>query len=242
MKEEEKLASREFWVNYWSGIKPAVVNSIDFEKFFSGLPQGSELIEIGGFPGRYPIFLKKKFNYNITIFDYVIIPEIIDRMCVANDLPEKSFPVIEGDFFTYDPEKQFDLVFSIGFIEHFENTAEVIQRHLPFVKPGGRLVITLPNFRGINGCVQKTLDKSLYRAHNIGIMNVKKLSSICEQCGFKDFKVFYSEKPRLWMDKTARGGFLIRGMVSWLSRFISIFHTKKGSRLFSPFIVITATR
>ena len=240
MKEEEKLASREFWVSYWSEMKPYRVETIDFTHLFQRFPAGTEMIEIGGFPGKYPIYLKKYFGHNVTIFDYVIVPGVVDKMCAANDLPPDSFKVIEGDFFSENLDEKYDVAFSIGFIEHFGNTEEIIRRHLRLVKPSGTVIITLPNFRGVNGLVQRIFDRKLYRAHNIGIMRLSVLKECCKNAGLTRFEVFYSEKPRLWMDRTAKGGYLVRGVVSRISRIIGRFRSKKGGRWLSPFIVITA--
>jgi 2-polyprenyl-3-methyl-5-hydroxy-6-metoxy-1,4-benzoquinol methylase len=42
-------------------------------------------------------------------------------------------------------------VISFGFIEHFDNPENVIQKHLDLLKPGGILIVGVPNFTGIHG-------------------------------------------------------------------------------------------
>ena len=49
----------------------------------------------------------------------------------------------------YNPpfrEESFDLVYSLGVIEHFKNPENVISKHLDMVKSNGLVVITVPNF------------------------------------------------------------------------------------------------
>jgi len=45
---------------------------------------------------------------------------------------------------------KFDVVYSWGFVEHFINIEEVIEKHLEPFKPNGILNIGVPYFLGIN--------------------------------------------------------------------------------------------
>ncbi len=44
-------------------------------------------------------------------------------------------------------ERQFDVVVSFGFIEHFDDPEPAIRRHVELCKPGGVVFITVPNYR-----------------------------------------------------------------------------------------------
>ncbi len=61
----------------------------------------------------------------------------------AND-PATSFENV--DILDLKPTQQFDLVFSIGLIEHFdkEGTAKAIKTHFDMAKPGGIVIISFP--------------------------------------------------------------------------------------------------
>jgi len=50
------------------------------------------------------------------------------------------------DITQFNPEKQFDVVWSHGLIEHFESPYELIDAHLSACKTGGRVVISVPGF------------------------------------------------------------------------------------------------
>ncbi len=63
------------------------------------------------------------------------------------------------------PAETFDLVYSSGLVEHFDDTRAVIAEHLRLVKPGGRLVIIVPNFQGIQGRIWKRLARPLWDRH-----------------------------------------------------------------------------
>lgn len=59
---------------------------------------------------------------------------------------------------------------SYGFIEHFDDPQPIIQRHVELVKPGGTLILEVPNHRGLNRPLQ---DPELLRAHNLNTMTAR---------------------------------------------------------------------
>ena len=83
--------------------------------------------------------------------------------------PETRERLLFGDFFADHglPQDHFDLVFSLGFIEHFTDTTEVIQRLRQLAKPGGVVLTMIPNFKGLYGWVQQRVGKEIYDTHVI---------------------------------------------------------------------------
>ena len=73
--------------------------------------------------------------------------------------------VCEDLFVSSLPAETFDLVYSSGLVEHFDDTRAVIAEHLRLVKPGGRLVIIVPNLQGIQGRIWKRLARPLWDRH-----------------------------------------------------------------------------
>ena len=93
--------------------------------------------------------------------------------------------------FNYEVEKKYDLVLSCGLIEHFEDTKAIIKSHIQFLNKGGKLLITLPNFTGVNGWVQQKFDNENYLKHNIKSMDPVLLSQIAKELHLKNIKVYY---------------------------------------------------
>ena len=62
---------------------------------------------------------------------------------------------------------------SFGFIEHFWNLEEVIERHVKLVKPGGTLILAAPNFRGLQYAFDRLLDAANLRRHVIKAMDLR---------------------------------------------------------------------
>jgi len=79
----------------------------------------------------------------------------------------------------------FGLVYSCGLVEHFDDTSAAIAEHLRVVKPGGRLVVIVPNFEGLQGRIWKRLARPLWERHRVfgpevlaGILKDLKLDSV----------------------------------------------------------------
>lgn len=242
-----RLTDRKFWVDYWSTFKAVPLPSgFFFTDLLSRFPKSSatkpcRFIEIGGYPGNFSAYFQKTMGYQVTMLDYVVVPEPIRQVEQVNHLPANSISSIEGDFFSYRDAEQtekFDVVFSAGFIEHFEDTEKVVAQHLVFLKKGGTLFISLPNFRGLNGWIQKTFDPKNYAVHNIQSMDISRLKGICKNLGLNDVDVFYHGTPCFWLDHPELlPKFLVR-LIYLLSSLISRIPGR--NRWLSPHIVIMA--
>jgi cyclopropane fatty-acyl-phospholipid synthase-like methyltransferase len=58
-----------------------------------------------------------------------------------------------------------DIVASFGVIEHFTDTAEAIAAKSRLAKPGGYVLTTIPNMRGLPGSLQRLLDREIFDLH-----------------------------------------------------------------------------
>ena len=77
-----------------------------------------------------------------------------------------------GDLFEAAADlPRFDLVFSLGLIEHFTNIEDVIAAHLRYLRPGGTLMVGCPNFRGLNYHMVKGLAPSVLDTLDVTVMD-----------------------------------------------------------------------
>ncbi|NEU10328.1 methyltransferase domain-containing protein [Flavihumibacter sp. R14] len=244
------LTDRSFWTRYWeskSDLAFQVPRDYLFHQQLEDIVRRENIqaaIELGGFPGYYTIFLKKYFGVESTLFDYFVHPEILHSVLDKNGLSEKDISIIESDLFEYEPEKQYDLVLSCGLIEHFEDTRDIIARHLRFLKPGGTLFITLPNFRSVNGWVQKTFDKENYLKHNINCMDPVLLEGILKDLNLEVRKAGYWGRYSVWLENKKEKSALVKAFIKtiWLAGKIAtkIIPVESGS--LSPYIVLEAKK
>lgn len=176
------LTDPGFWDDYWSDIEiPAEVTRLHshhmraildvFDANVAG-EEGRAALEIGGAPGMWGAYLSRHLGYE---------PHVLERSPVGCQLTRENFEVLgiegvvhEGDAFDEDLDlPAFDLVYSLGLIEHFDDLVPLVERHLAFLKPGGTLIVGCPNFLGINGVFLKRLSPQLFSLHNLDAMRVE---------------------------------------------------------------------
>lgn len=179
-----------------------------------------------------------------TLLDYFIHPGLVNKLLAKNDLHEGDIKIIEADLFTYQPAVQYDMVLSFGLIEHFSDTKFIIEKHLPFLKPGGTLFITLPNFKGINGWVQRKFDLENYNKHYIESMNPALLESYCKQLGLKAVESYYHGKFSMWLENKATQSTFAKAFVKslWFAGKVFTKIVPFESKMLSPYIVLKATK
>ncbi len=244
------LTDRSFWRNYWeskSGLAFPVNRNYLFHSLLSDIIERvhpKSAIELGGFPGYYAIFLKKHFSIDSTLLDYFVHPQILEKVLKENDLTQNDIQVIEADLFSYTAPEQYDLVLSCGLIEHFNDTKDIISRHVQFLKPGGTLFITLPNFRGINGWFQKKFDKENYLKHNIDSMNPALLNSIAKNLGLKEVQTRYYGGFSIWLENKDRVSPLIKVFFKlvWIAGKVITKMFGFESKQLSPYIILEAKK
>lgn len=183
-----ELTDAIFWDKYWAELSlPAIADtSSAYERCIlqqletHAVKTGGKAMEVGCAPGAWLAYLSLKCEMRASGIEYssagmTATKRNFAMLGVAPDL------LIEGDFFVAEPSPDFDLVMSFGFIEHFSNPAEVIERHLRWVKPGGTLVLGVPRFRGIYALIQRWLDKEVLDKHNQEIMELAYFHNLADQ-------------------------------------------------------------
>jgi SAM-dependent methyltransferase len=247
---EQNLTDRSFWKAFWESrknlifyIKPNYVFGDILGKLIAD-KQVKTAIELGGFPGYYATYLKKYQKLDTTLFDYYIHQELINKLLETNGLKPGDINIIEADLFTYKPEKLYDMVLSFGLIEHFNDTKAIIETHLQFLKPGGVLFITLPNFKSVNGWVQRKFDKDNYDKHNINSMDLDLLAYSCRQLGLKEVESYYHGRFSVWLENKAEQGALSKAIVKtiWLAGKVFTKIIPVESKALSPYIVLKAVK
>ncbi|QKJ29406.1 class I SAM-dependent methyltransferase [Mucilaginibacter mali] len=202
-----KKTEEDFWAGFWANLKfPQIVNynlkndrviSDNIVKYIPKANLKKKVLEIGCAPGKWLVLFYEKLGYHITGIEYVDIAarKTIENFQILN-IPEEAYAIQIADFLAVDAVPEFDVVFSLGFIEHFDNWDAILDKHIKFCKPGAHLLIGLPNFRGINYIIQKiidnnTTDTKLLPIHNLNIMDTAVLRDYAEKRGLEIIKLDY---------------------------------------------------
>lgn len=242
------LTDKTFWERYWK--KKQIVKKVGENYPFSDLFKmvlskkvGGKMIEVGGFPGYMAIYFAKYWGYKTTLLDYVVQRKILNNIYNKNNIASDEIEVLEANFFTYKTAKKYDLVLSIGFIEHFDNTQEVIERHWKLVDKGGEMLVILPNFLGLNGLTQLLFDPDNLNKHNLESMDTNRLRQYLVDLGIKKNKVFYWGGMQVWLEDFDTRPLYQKafvGIVYVLGKIIK----KLGinNKFMSPYIVVYAKK
>lgn len=226
-----KLTEEKFWDEYWCNVKIPIIVNLDFsfdrclanvlKKNYSGV--GGEVLEVGCAPGKWLAFMENEFGLK---------PNGIEYSKAGIDATLRNFKILgihagefkTGDFLKMQPTRQFDVVMSFGFIEHFSDVDDVVDLHLQWLNPGGTLIIGVPNFCGIYYGIQKVLDRTVLEKHNLKIMNLNYFESLSGRFKLKAkfINYFGSFEPALPLRKTGKVSFLqfmVRSFL-WVARHI----------------------
>ena len=107
-----------------------------FENFLPN--NGAKILEAGCGLGGWVIYLKER-GYDILGLEYETF--IIER----SKQYDPEIPIIKGDINALDfPNDYFDSYISLGVIEHFEETWQVLQDTVRILQPGGLLYLVVP--------------------------------------------------------------------------------------------------
>jgi 2-polyprenyl-3-methyl-5-hydroxy-6-metoxy-1,4-benzoquinol methylase len=153
--------------------------------------------------------------------------------------------LFQADFFNWNPGRTFDVVFSNGFIEHFEDPALVLERHAALLAPGGKLIVTLPHFAHLQYVFHWLIDRENLRKHNTRMMRLRVLRRALRGLPLRLDHLDYYETFGFWTERTSwnqwqkavDSGIRIFGKVVWK---LAGFRTPNF--LVSPHIVLVATR
>jgi SAM-dependent methyltransferase len=244
------LTEVKFWDDYWSKCPlPSVVDqdfsfdrclSVELKKQLTGIE--GEAFEVGCAPGKWLAFTAKELSLGANGIEYseAGMRATLDNLKLLR-LPSGN--ILTGDFFKQTPNTQFDVVMSFGFIEHFENVEEVVDMHLAWLKPGGLLVLGVPNFCGIYYFLQRVLDKSIIDKHNLTIMNLDFFRKLAEKFKLNTTFLGYigSFEPSLPIARHKYGNplqFLVKSLL-WLAVRIRRFRAldRFNNRFVSSYIL-----
>lgn len=85
---------------------------------------------------------------------------------------------------------KFDLAYSMGVMEHFDDATERLATVSVYLKPGARILTFVPNLQGVNWLLQRMA--SLERLHKHVIYDSKRLVNIHERAEFETLAAGYA--------------------------------------------------
>ena len=164
------------------------------EKFIPNDPL--DYLELGCAPGQYSAVLSEGKEWRVSGIDY---SEDADLFIETLGLVNKKAELFKMDMFSERIDRSFDIVISIGLVEHFrgEMLDDVFKLHDSYVKPGGFVVIQMPNFTGFQYFWHYLFDRPDLDNHNIDVMQPQSLQWFADH-GYEVLFNDYVGVLRLW--------------------------------------------
>ncbi len=203
----KKLSEKEYWDGVHKdksvttrsffklpGIKNIVMwfNNREFyricKKHFK--KEYKNIFEVGCAPGNYLINFNELFGLQANGIEYSQDwVNILNKNFKKNNI---QWNVIHWDFFDKkfleENKEKYDIVYSLWFIEHFDNPQEAIDNHFKIAKKWWLVIITMPNLHYWNKYLTK---KNILDIHNLNIMKLDVLKKLLKEHNIIKLKYFW---------------------------------------------------
>jgi SAM-dependent methyltransferase len=202
---------------------------------------GLKALEIGSAPGRISVELWRRLNLEPWGVEYTKSGVAAQKMIYRKwGLDERL--VMEADLFDDAWRSQhgeaYDLVASYGFIEHFDNPQEILRMHLELLRPGGLLVVTVPNLHETTwyGRLVRRFNPAIYAIHNTQTCTTSTLREMAQVFHLQLLHCGTLGGPALGFvpDRRRFGRLLAWSLGKWLPLANWLNHRVLGKRL-KPF-------
>jgi SAM-dependent methyltransferase len=206
---DDALTDTAHWSAYWKARRP---ERIEEDWYYARLLRDSvagrgytSFLELGGFPGLFAVYARRFLGFtDVALLDSFVDRDYLDATLRVNGLAPGVVQVYEGDMFELDVPRRYDVVLSGGLIEHFADPGAALERHHRAVAPGGTIVVTVPNFLGLNGEVQRRFNPENLALHNENVMLPTALGHALASAGeLVSVESFYYGRFRAWLEPGA---------------------------------------
>lgn len=205
MRDEGRKTTVEHWDKAWqadirlqlpSSLEVGMRNSMRLLHRY--VKPGMHILEIGFAPGKLLSWTGGVLGAHVAGLDYSATgirtaTELFKKIGLKGDLR------CEDVFHTTFEPGRFDVVCSFGLIEHFDDPREIVRRHVMLAKPGGVVVVTVPNYGGIYGRIQRYFDAQSLDIHNLNIMKPEALVKLAPQEAVTEVQAFEYGRMSPWL-------------------------------------------
>jgi SAM-dependent methyltransferase len=236
-------AGTDYWNTAWRNLPPFARYQGPVYEYHPVLSKylvqanGRDAIEIGCVPGNCLIYLAKEFGYRVSGVDYSEQLSYVRENLRWNGISEAE--LFQCDLFRFKPPRQYDLVFSYGFVEHFDEYEQVVKKHEELASPGGLVVIIVPNLTHLHRVLCGRFAPEILSVHRFPLMHAEVLRSALESAGLE---VLYCK-----YNKTFRPTYPLPPAVDVCSRAIQkslrvLRLDDIGNRFASPYLISVARK
>ena len=181
------------WASSWADIDFKELQPLEdglFSKFLDiwipgDAPDSRSAIEIGCFPGKFIEYVGQK-GYVISGIDTYPRVDSISGWARARGRTVDGFLQENLQAFAQSSQKKYDVVLSLGFIEHFSDFCEILYQHAALCAVGGQVIVGAPNFSSpIQRALHRALDAKNISDHVLEAMYPKVWAVYLAALGFE---------------------------------------------------------
>lgn len=170
--DSRSLTSESDWELYYGSrgvgsLKTAAEqpSRIPFLEEYLGTHPG-KIFELGG--GGSPVLARSAaLGWAVGAIDFNIgALDLTKNFVEENNLSSTEF--VYGDATTYDCSvlpSDYDLIYSGGFLEHFENPTAILLNWKALLKTNGLVISVIPNLQMFNALAMRVFDNAYWRQH-----------------------------------------------------------------------------
>ncbi len=258
MNSSNCLSNKAYWEVVLRSTPLPRINSSDEYHYFATMQYMDRVLrrtskrtfmEVGaGSSGWLPYFAKQ-YGYIVNGLDY---SEIGCRIAEENlrILGIEYDEILCTDLFEWSGLKRYDVIFSYGVVEHFNDTTGVISRITRHLNIDGIIITLVPNLNGFMGWMCRTLFPDVYELHKV--LSRRKLDEAHRQAGltviqsgyvgFFSLAVFPWIRSHFWLFKegTLRRRICLKGVAILEKAFSKVFRALRcisGTSWFAPYVI-----
>lgn len=247
------IASREHWdatytrvpgIPDYAGVRPERVLRAFMAEHLLPHPN-QRLLELGAGNTAYLPIFRQEFGYRVAGLDYSALGCELARRNLAAAGVEGE--IVEADLFE-PPEGwrgAFDVVFTMGVAEHFDDTTAVIGAFAQYMAPSGRMLTVIPNMHGLNGVATRRLSRELFDRHVA--LTPEELAYAHERAGLTVLSATYLAGVNAWVANPGASTAIRRALYApflALTRALWAIEDRglviRPNRLTSPMVVVVA--
>jgi cyclopropane fatty-acyl-phospholipid synthase-like methyltransferase len=128
-----------YWIEGQETKEQAQVQLIEHLAEAAGIANGSRILDVGCGFGGSSIFLAKRYNAHATGITISPIQVEMAGESAAREKVSADFLLMDAEVMHFD--EQFDVIWSVESISHYEDVAKFFASAVQFLKPGGTLAL-----------------------------------------------------------------------------------------------------
>lgn len=229
----KSIANNQYWDQHWQNVKVNQKTNRHplndwLDKQVPKINNG-RCFEIGCYPGKFLPDLGKK-GYELNGID--LSTDIVEMKNFFQSQGYKVGEFINQDFLKHKTDERFDLVCSFGFIEHFDDWQEVVNKHFEITKDKGLCIIEVPNLSSpIYYLLYKILEPNVLKNHNLKAMSLKNITTYISSCDHKvDCAQYVGDFYFRFVTKTGKKYQSIEKFLNSLKGFMNLFPKSLSAR------------